>query len=202
MNKIREFKKSQLSRFKTTSLTSLWETWENNVRYHASRIWELMRMWKIEIKTLFSGRVLSFFVRSFSADRRKKKKAKIPLKNWTRKHFVPNSIAWLWLLNSLDNGLIMILQSTMQPGHIISAWRYLGDDRTNHARHRDLVHSSSRWITSTIFLTSLNGIGSSSSLLCTPFLATHTCDKSKSQVCVYRLFTFADFQKIRCLSTF
>ena len=137
-----------------------------------------MRMWKIEIKTLFSGRVLSFFVRSFSADRRKKKKTKIPLKNWTRKHFVPNSIAWLWLLNSLDNGLIMILQSTMQPGHIISAWRYLVDDRTNHARQRDLVNSSSRWISSMIFLTSLNGIGSSSSLPCTPSLATHTCEGS------------------------
>ena len=86
----------------------------------------------------------------------------------------------------------------MQPGHIISAWRYLGDDRTTHARHRDLVHSSSRWITSTIFLTSLNGIGSSSSLLCTPSLATHTCEESRSVV--FRLFMFANFQPRRFVS--
>lgn len=100
---------------------------------------------------------------------------------------------WKWdkkLQNSLDNGLIMILQSTMQPGNIISAWRYFSDDRTNHARHRDLVNSSSRWNSSTIFLTSLNGIGSSCSLVCTPLRATHTCEESKSFV----FFLFSDFQ--------
>lgn len=91
--------------------------------------------------------------------------------------------------NSLDNGLIMILQSTMQPGNIISAWRYFSDDRTSHARHRDLVNSSSRWSSSTIFLTSLKGIGRSCSLLCTPLRATHTCEESKSFV-----FIFSDFQ--------
>ena len=106
--------------------------------------------------------------------------------------FLLQIVVWKWdkkLQNSLDNGLIMILQSTMQPGNIISAWRYFSDERTNQTRHRDLVNSSSRWSSSTIFLTSLKGIGSSCSLLCTPSRATHTCEESKSFV-----FIFSDFQ--------
>ena len=85
-------------------------------------------------------------------------------KHWNNYSNTPP--VWPWTEN---------LQSNSHPGNKISACRYLLDARTNHPRHLDRVDSSSKWISSRMFLTSLNGIGMSSNVFMVPSFATHTC---------------------------
>ena len=56
----------------------------------------------------------------------------------------------------------------------MSACKYLRGGRTSHPRHRDRVSSSSKSMFSNMFLTSLDGIGMSSSFFLLSSFATHT----------------------------
>ena len=81
----------------------------------------------------------------------------------------------------------MNLQSNSQPGNKISACKYLRDLRTSHPRHRVLVASSLKCISSKMFFMSLKGIGISYSPFLFLVFATHTCIHKKIKGWIFQL---------------